>query len=264
VTPADHLVYLMYHEIELPGRPMCQDEPGYVRYIVSASDFGAQMQALKDSGVRGMSVSEALASPRYPGVVITFDDGSETDLITAAPLLRQVGFNGIFYVTVGFLGKRGYLSHGQLRQLSDLGLEVGSHSMTHPYLTDLSDEQLVDELAGSKHELEQITGRPIHHFSCPGGRWDRRVVAKAKQAGYHSVSTSRASANSAGTDPFALGRVAIMRGTSLATFRALAKGHGLWTVRLKDSARASARRLLSNTIYDRVRTRILAHKQESR
>jgi peptidoglycan/xylan/chitin deacetylase (PgdA/CDA1 family) len=254
----------MYHEIELPGRPMCQDEPGYVRYMVSATDFRAQMQVLKDSGLHGLSVSEALASPRYPGVVITFDDGCETDLTAAAPLLREFGFQGTFYVTVGFLGRRGYLSRAQLRELGDLGLEVGSHSMTHPYLTDLSDEQLIDELAGSKRELEQIVGRPIHHFSCPGGRWDQRVVAKAKQASYHSLSTSRASANSARTDPYALGRVAILRGTSLATFRALSKGHGLWTVRLKDAARHSARQLLGNAIYDRVRARVLANKQESR
>jgi peptidoglycan/xylan/chitin deacetylase (PgdA/CDA1 family) len=253
----------MYHEIELPGRPMCHNEPGYVRYVVSAPGFGAQMQALKDSGQHGMSVSEALSSPRQTGVVITFDDGCETDLITVAPLLRQFGFEGTFYVTVGFLGKRGYLSRDQLRELSHLGMEIGSHSMTHSYLTDLSDDHLLQELAGSKHELEQITGRPIQHFSCPGGRWEQRVVAKAKQAGYRSVSTSRAAANSARTDPYHLGRVAIMRGTSLVTFQALSRGRGLWIVRLKDSVRASARQLLGNTFYDRVRSRILANKPES-
>jgi peptidoglycan/xylan/chitin deacetylase (PgdA/CDA1 family) len=264
VNPSDQLVYLMYHEIELPGRPMCQDEPGYVRYILSAADFSAQMHALKDSGCHGMSVSDALSSPRYPGVVITFDDGCETDLITAAPLLRQLGFNGTFYVTVGFLGKRGYLSRTQLRDLSDLGVEVGSHSMSHSYLTDLDDEQLSYELANSKDELQQVTGRPIDHFSCPGGRWSQRIGAQAKQAGYRSVATSQASANSVRTDPFALGRVAIMRGTSLATCRALSKGHGLRAIRLKDSLRASARNLLGNTLYDRVRARALANKQESR
>lgn len=254
----------MYHEIEIAGRPLCQDEPGYVRYVVTASDFSAQMQALKDSGRHGRSVSEALSGPADCGVVITFDDGCETDLLTAAPLLRQFGFNGTFYVTVGFLGRRGYLSRGQLKELADLGFEVGSHSLTHPYLTDLSDEQLFYELSGSKHELEQITGRPIQHVSCPGGRWDQRVVAKARQAGYRSVSTSRAAAVTARTTPFALGRVAVMRGTSLGKFQALSKGQGLWVIRLKDSLRASVRNLLGNTLYDRARRRILAKEQENR
>src|SRR5579864_1082344 len=191
------IVYLMYHELELPNRPMCQNEPGYVRYVVSASDFVLQMQSLQKLGLRGKSVSEALADPESRGAVITFDDGCETDLITATPLLREFGFSGTFYVTVGFLDKRGYLSRCQLRELSDLGMEVGSHSMTHPYLPDLSNEELAREIAASKAELEQITGRPVHHLSCPGGRWDERVAIEARRSGYRSVSTSRVAANSA-------------------------------------------------------------------
>jgi peptidoglycan/xylan/chitin deacetylase (PgdA/CDA1 family) len=136
------LAYLMYHELEIPGRALCQDEPGYVRYIVRASDFRTQMESVKSSGRLGLSVSEALAKPELPAVVVTFDDGCETDLIHAAPLLRELGFNATFYVTVGFLDRRGYLSRTQLRELSDLGCEIGSHSMTHPYLCDLDQEQL--------------------------------------------------------------------------------------------------------------------------
>jgi peptidoglycan/xylan/chitin deacetylase (PgdA/CDA1 family) len=258
------LVYLMYHELELPNRPLCQDEPGYVRYIVSAADFRAHMQSVKDSGRRGLSVSEGLGNPNAPGVAITFDDGCETDLITAAPLLREFGFNATFYVTVGFLDRRGYLSRAQLRALSDLGLEIGSHSMTHPYLSDLTQEQLNREIAVSRQELEQLTGHSVVHFSCPGGRWDERVAATARDAGYRSVATSRAAANSPTADPYSLGRVAIMRGTKLATFEDQSKGHGLWSIRLRDSARASAKRLLGNSVYDRVRARILEKPPKTR
>jgi peptidoglycan/xylan/chitin deacetylase (PgdA/CDA1 family) len=258
------IVYLMYHELELPGRPMCQDDPGYVRYIVNASDFAAQMHALKDAEWHGMGVSQALSDPLHPGVVISFDDGCETDLITAAPLLRQLNFDATFYITVKFLGNRGYLSRGQLRQLSDLGLEVGSHTMTHPYLTDLGDRELSRELADSKHELENITGRPVEHLSCPGGRWNQRVATRAREIGYRSVATSKASPNSVGTNLFDLGRVSIMRGTSLATFKTITKGHGLWVIRVQESARASVRQLLGNTVYDRIRARMLATKSPNR
>lgn len=247
----------MYHELELRGRPLCQNEPGYVRYIVSASDFRAQIQFLKDSGLSGMNVTTALENPGRGGVVITFDDGCETDLISAAPMLRDFGFNGTFYVTVGFLEKRGYLSRTQLRQLGDLGMEIGSHSMTHSYLTDLSQEQVTREIADSKHELEQIIGRSIQHFSCPGGRWDRRVAETARQSGYRSVTTSRVAANSRRSDPFALGRVAVMRGTTLATFEKQSKGHGLWELRLRHSARTAAKVMLGNRAYDLVREQIL-------
>jgi len=256
-------VYLMYHELELPGRPLCQNEPGYVRYIVSTSDFRAQMQFLKDSGRDGMNVTAALDNAGRRGVVITFDDGCETDLISAAPMIREFGFNATFYVTVGFLDRRGYLSRAQLRQLSDLGMEIGSHSMTHSYLTDLSEEQIAREIADSKHELEQVTGRSIQHFSCPGGRWDPRVAETARQSGYRSVTTSRVAANSPRSNPFALGRVAVMRGTSLATFAKQTKGHGLWELRLRHSAGNAAKVMLGNRIYDVLRAQMLGKNTTS-
>ena len=250
-------IYLMYHELELPGRPLCQNEPGYVRYIVSVADFRAQLRFLKDADLGGMSVSAALDSPDRGGVVITFDDGCETDLITAAPLIHEFGFNATFYVTVGFLEKPGYLSRAQLLELSDLGLEVGSHSMTHSYLSDLSQEQITYEIDTSKQELEQITGRPIQHFSCPGGRWDRRVAETARQSGYRSVTTSRVAANSGRSDRYALSRVPILRGTPLANFEEKTKGHGLWKLRLRDAGRSAVKHLLGNRAYDLLRSQIL-------
>src|SRR5436190_1693999 len=108
-----NIVFLMYHELELPGRPLCQSEPGYVRYILSRSSFQSQMDWLQQNGWRGLCVSGALNYPAGNSVAITFDDGSETDLITAAPALRERGFNATFYVTTGFLGKAGYLSPTQ-------------------------------------------------------------------------------------------------------------------------------------------------------
>jgi len=247
----------MYHEIELPGRPMCQTEAGYVRYVVQAPAFHAQLQWLQNNAWRGISVGQALEASDPRDIVITFDDGCETDLIAAAPLLRGLGYNATFYITVNFLGKSGYLSRPQLRELSDLGFEIGCHSMTHPHLNDLSPADLRYEIAGAKQALEQITGRAVGHFSCPGGRWNRRVVEVAKEAGYSSLATSHASVNSSQTDSFLLGRVVVMRATDQPTFQKICQGQGLLLMRLRDSSRAFAKQLLGNTFYDRLRARLL-------
>ncbi len=244
----------MYHELGLPGRPPCQSEPAYLRYIVSAADFESQMHWLRNMGWRGMSVTEALSSPHENGVVVTFDDGCETDLLSAAPILNGARFGATFYITVGFLGKRGYLSHDQLRELSDQGFDIGCHSMTHSYLSDCLDDRLHQEVAGAKTELEQITGRRVEHFSCPGGRWSSRVVEVARWAGYRSIVTSYSAANPPQTDPFFLGRVAVMRGTSLKDFQRLCHGHGLWKLQVRDLTRSSAQRLFGNSTYDRIRS----------
>jgi peptidoglycan/xylan/chitin deacetylase (PgdA/CDA1 family) len=250
------LVHLMYHELGLPGRRMCHDEPGYTRYVVAESDFREQMRDLHTRALPGISVGEFLASSSPKGIVLTFDDGCETDLVAAAPLLRELSFHATFYITVGFLGLPGYLSRAQLRELADLGFEIGSHSLTHPYLNDLDESALRREIEVSKSELEQITGRPVLHFSCPGGRCDQRAMHSAKAAGYVSLATSETKANRPGGDTYALGRVAVLRGTSLPEFRRLSAGE-LWARRARETTRFWFRNLIGNSLYDRLRTRLL-------
>jgi peptidoglycan/xylan/chitin deacetylase (PgdA/CDA1 family) len=254
---AASMVYLMFHELQSPGRALCSSEEGYVRYVVSESNFRSQIAWLRDSGWAGMSVGQALQEPREHAVAITFDDGAETDLIIAAPLLKNAGFNATFYITVGYLGKRGYLSPTQLRELSGLGFEIGCHSMTHPYLSDLDSRGLHREIVEARKELEQILGAPVKHFACPGGRYDQRAREVARQAGYDSVATSRPQANSASADRLALGRVVVMRDTTLPAFRQICRGSGLWKKRLGVAAYQAAKRLLGNERYDQLRARLL-------
>ena len=258
--PDDGVVYLMYHELEVEGRPLCQSEPGYVRYVVREADFRQQMNWLQNAGMRGSSVSGALSDKAADGIVITFDDGCETDLTVAAPILRQANFGATFYITVGYLGRQGYLVASQVRELSDAGFDIGCHSMTHPYLTDLDDVELNREIAGAKSRLEEMIGRPVHHFSCPGGRWSPAVSAVARHAGYRTITTSRIALNRPTSDPFRLARIAIMRGLTLNAFQDLCQGRGLWRRQLRNVLQTTSHQLLGNALYDRLRSLMLERK----
>jgi len=254
---SSQIVFLMYHELELQGRALCQAEPGYVRYILPVETFRAQMIQMKDAGFRGVNVSEALQYPKESSVCVTFDDGCETDLIAAAPVLREVGFHATFYITAGFLDTPGYLSSGQLRELDGQGFELGCHSMTHPYLSDLPESELKREVGDAKLRIEQALGHLIEHFSCPGGRYDRRTLESARRAGFRSVANSRLHPNTATTSQYELGRVAILRTMSLDEFEAICQGRGLWNKRLQDTTRHTIRRMLGNRAYDRMRAALL-------
>lgn len=255
--------FLMYHELSLPGRSTCQPEPGYTRYVVTAADFRTQMKRLADEGWRGRSVTLALQSFDAKSVCITFDDGCETDLLSAAPLLKELGFGATSYVTVNFLNKHGYMTHGQVRELHALGVEIGCHSQTHAYLTDVDDAHLREETAGAKDRLEQIAGVPVDHFSCPGGRWDRRVVNAVKQANFRTMATSVTGLNFTATDRFALNRVAILDGLSSDQLPRICRGEGLLLTQLKEKTGAVLQRIMGNRAYDSIRDLILGGKHKS-
>jgi peptidoglycan/xylan/chitin deacetylase (PgdA/CDA1 family) len=92
---------------------------------------------------------------------------AKRNLLAAAPILRQTGFNATFFVTCRRLGKPSYLSPAQLRELKWRGFEIGCHSMTHPYLTDLDKSRLQLEVSDAKLQLEQVIGQLVAHFLCP-------------------------------------------------------------------------------------------------
>ena len=259
---ASRIVFLMYHELELEGRKLCQSEPGYVRYILPLEGFRNQMAWIKTSSWRGLNVGEALRYPAEPSVCITFDDGCETDFIAAAPVLREFGFNATFYLTAGFLGKPGYLNATQVRDLDTQGFQIGCHSMTHPYLSDLAESELRREIVDAKLQIEAIIGHSIEHFSCPGGRYDQRTLQMARHAGFATVANSRFYANSRNTSPYELGRVAIQRNFSMEDFSSTCHGRGLWKKRIQHQARRSVQRAFGNRVYDQLRSVLLGEPRQ--
>lgn len=246
----------MYHEVLGPGLAPARHGAGYARYVIEERSLREHLDLLRSTGLPGRDVSAMLASTE-PGVALTFDDGCASDLLIAAPLLVEHGHGATFYVTVAHLGQPGFLTEPQLRELSRAGFEIGSHSLTHAYLSDLDDAALHRELAESKDGLEQITGVAIRHLSCPGGRWSPRVASAARSLGYASVADSRPRANSRETDVFRLGRFAITRQTSADDVLRICREGRLPGLRMRALVLGAARSVLGNRLYDRARRLIL-------
>jgi peptidoglycan/xylan/chitin deacetylase (PgdA/CDA1 family) len=196
----------------------------------------------------------------FPSVVITFDDGCETDLTVAVPALQEFGFHAIFYVVSGFFGRPGYLSARQVREISARGFEVGCHSRTHANLCKLDPKRLHEEVAIAKADIEQAIGREVRHFSCPGGFWSPQIAETVCSAGFASLATSRIGLNSSLSDPYQLARIAMYRGVDLAQFDKICRGSGLFLRRGVQSLLKGAKALLGDSRYLRVRSRILTHR----
>jgi len=120
--------------------------------------------------------------PLVPEAMVTFafDDGCVTTYTKAFPILRKYNYVGTVFVITGFVDKPGYLSQKELLELAEQGWEIGSHTVTHPNLTELSDDQIIAELRDSRAFLERL-GVNVYSFASPYGEYNERVLAIARQ-----------------------------------------------------------------------------------
>jgi peptidoglycan/xylan/chitin deacetylase (PgdA/CDA1 family) len=157
-------------------------------------------------------------SPPRRSVVITFDDGGCSDLLAAQELDRR-SMPAAFFVTWSRLGSSSFLSRGQVVELGRQGFTIGSHGMTHARFTDLSAQELRDQLVGSRERLECLVGKPVTALALPFGAYNSAVVAAAIAAGYRRILTSDFAVADAGR--CVLPRLSIGSRTTLKDFSAL-------------------------------------------
>ncbi|TWF45708.1 peptidoglycan/xylan/chitin deacetylase (PgdA/CDA1 family) [Chitinophaga polysaccharea] len=162
-------------------------KPGPLR--ISASQLEQQLHALASNGYHSISPDDLLQwmqgrtqLPANP-VMITFDDSHLEHFTLAAPLLKQLGFRGAFFVMTVTIGKPHYLSAAQIKTLSDNGHVIGCHTWDHqPLGTGTIDWQ--QQLTKPKAILEKITGKPVNCFAYPYGEWNIAAIQQIKAHGF--------------------------------------------------------------------------------
>lgn len=167
--------------------------------------FEIQMRWLKEEGYRAIPASEAarlVAEGKRPppkSVVITFDDGYESVYQHAFPVMKELGFAGAVFLITDFMGKANrwdvnvggrafhHLSWFQAGKMSEAGWEFGSHTASHPDLRKIPEAEALRELRDSKEAIGRELGRPCEMLSYPFGRYNERVMALAREAGYQAA-----------------------------------------------------------------------------
>lgn len=201
---------------------------------VRPAQFHRQLTLLRVLGYRGVSMSEGIRlldeGRTKRVVVITFDDAYTDILSNALPLLQAARFTATCYAVSERLGaynawdadvlkvRKPTMSADQLLRWRDAGMEVGAHTRTHVKLTECSEMQLDDEIAGGKADLEKLLGNEVTQFCYPYGRYDERVRAVVVRAGYQAAVTITTGRARKSDDRFALPRVAVHGNRSLLVF----------------------------------------------
>lgn len=177
---------LSYHNV----RPYTTQDPAY---FISPDRLNEHVKKLKELGYRSV-LPEQIEESFYLGkklpeksVLISFDDTRADHFLAAAPILEKYGFRGVFYIMTVSIGKPGYMSKAQIKELSDRGHAIGLHTWDHQDLRKLPEDQWKIQIDKPKVLLEEITGRKVSSLAYPFGLWNVQVVQEVKTRGLSSA-----------------------------------------------------------------------------
>jgi len=159
-------------------------------YTVPVAAFEEQLDWLASHGFHTVSLNDLVESRQRQAplpdkaIILTFDDGKADALGIVLPALRRRGMRATFFVITDFVGRAGYLSWDGVRALADAGMEIGSHTATHPRLPDLPDARAQYELVESRLTLLSELHRPVEALAYPYNSVRARIEKAARAAGY--------------------------------------------------------------------------------
>lgn len=180
---------LVYHHIGTPPKHFSNAAKSL---FIEPAWLEKHLQYLQENNFQTVNFSDVaayfnqgIALPLDRGkqpVIISFDDGWKTAFSEALPLLKKYGMTGTMFLPTNLLGKGIYMNWEQVKKLHGAGMEIGSHSLSHPYLT--KSQRAKEEIFESKKILEEKLATTITTFAYPYGNWNAQIENLVKEAGY--------------------------------------------------------------------------------
>ncbi len=208
-APPTSVIVLLYHQFVPAGTVLSPK----LQWTMRVDTFEAEMKYIHDNGYNVIPMSDLVKFLKHEitvppkSVVITIDDGYKSAVVHAAPILKKYGYPWTFFVYPDFITEaesKGSASWNDLRKLQAEGVDIESHSMSHPTLTSHThkingvvrtlnaeeyEEWLIKETTGSKLRIEEKLGTPVTSFAYPYGAYNKAVEEKVLAAGYQAVFT---------------------------------------------------------------------------
>lgn len=244
IVPADRLA-----EVPADDRP----------YALPPEEFRAFLLAARLSTRRALPVGSIPGE--FGGLFygLTFDDGIASDYREAFPVLRELDLRATFFVVPTLVDTPGYVRWDELREMVAAGMEVGSHSLTHPFVDRLDPAGLRREFGDSKAMIEDRLGTAVRSASLPRGWAAPHLDAVLGELGYRVFCTSRVGWWHPGDPPLAMPRVRASLGMPVERFVAIADGQprSLWGLQAMDVVKNVVKACLGRRGWNRIRTPFL-------
>ena len=208
---------LMYHVINPP--PAGAKFPGL---YVSSEELAEQMDALAHAGFHAVTMDQMLANWTHgtslgPGkpVVLSFDNGYQSQLTNAEPILRRHGWVGVENIQLtGLPSSQGGLSRAQVAELVADGWELDTQGISHADLIAISPTALHEQVFVAREQLQARYHVPVNWFCYPSGHYDQAVVEAVKSAGFVGSTTVVPAWAAPSGDSYRLPRLRVLGGTT--------------------------------------------------
>jgi peptidoglycan/xylan/chitin deacetylase (PgdA/CDA1 family) len=178
---------LCYHQIR-DWKPT--DSKRAKDYIVPVQVFKEQLKMLADSGYHTILPDElynylayGTTLPAKP-VMLTFDDTDLGQYTIAFPEMKKYNFKGLYFIMTVSLGKKNYMTKEQVKELSEAGNVIGSHTWDHHNVKQYQGKDWEIQIDRPTKELEMITGKPIRYFAYPFGLWNEQAIPELKKRNF--------------------------------------------------------------------------------
>lgn len=257
ISSAGYTAY-QYHELEKPGvvtllYHRIAGQRSSSKYVLNVRKFERQLKYLRDNGYTTVLPAEILKQ-RYPKnpsktIMISFDDGTEDHYSIVYPLFRKYGFKGIFFVIAKYVDHPGSLSSKQIAEMNRNGMEIGSHSYSHPFLDEMDYGGIYRELELSKDELEKICVKKIVSFAPPGGWYNKDTLKAAQEAGYKFFFSCEIGTNDLQERPFVYKRIEVTGDMDMAEFERLLNPPDILRYKIMQSLKFLVHDLLGSNRY---------------
>ncbi|WP_443943719.1 polysaccharide deacetylase family protein [Pedobacter sp. AW1-32] len=173
-------------------------------YIVEIQNFKDQMKMLADSGYHTILpdqlyayLNTGAALPSKP-IMLTFDDTDMDQFTIVRPTLEKLGYKAVYFIMTVSIGRKGkfvdYMTKEQIKQLSDEGNVIGSHTYDHKNFKKYAGKDWEEQLDKPTKKLEEITGKTMTEFAYPFGLWNAEGIPELKKRGFrmaYQLSTKR-------------------------------------------------------------------------
>lgn len=262
---ADAVTVLTYHALVAQAGDLARWAPDARLYVLTLDEFCRHLDHLAAEGFTTVSMAEfvrwhqgAAELPQRP-IVVSFDDGHRSNVELAFPALKARGQRATFFITAGRVETDDSVTWPDLQVMREAGMEVGSHTLTHPCPSSLSREELRRELAESKRVLEEGLGAAVEFVASPTGYDSRHFGPLAREVGYTAALQGVIGRNRRSTGLFALRRILLKRSYGFDLFRQLVAptSRAYRRLRLRQALRNTFRRAFGARAYEAIRGLVL-------